>query len=446
MGMQILGIFIGILFLWTVVDLVWPSLLAIVAFGLSDYCTMSQAVNACLGSTTVWMQMMLMLLSDAINRSGMGEIIARWIITRKFLNGKPYLFTFVYLFGFFVVSTLVGCFAAVLLSWAIFYNICDIVGMDKRSKYSKIMLNACMYVSTAGLSLTPFQSYVLALCNAFNASTGATINYALFMLMAFVANTLLLLLLIVVLRYAVKCDLSALVAFDVNALSKDDMKKPDYKQLSYLGGFVLIIVYVFTKMLVPADTAFGIFLVRIGNEGVFGVIIAILCLIRVKNEPLMNFAENSKTGMNWYCLLMCAAVVPIAGALTSEGTGVTQFLAPVFTPIFGDMNGNLFLILTMLIILVLTNIMSNIGVVMLLIPIVTPFIASTGVSAQLLAFSLIATTNMGIILPGASGLSPYLYSNEYLEKKDIYKYCGVLTLLYAIASAVTLVVFNMFVR
>ena len=95
-GMQIAGIFIGLIYLWSTVDLIWPSILGILAFGLSDYCTMTEAIASGLGSQVVWMLIMLMMISEAIRVSGVGEIIARWIITRRVLNGRPLLFTFMF--------------------------------------------------------------------------------------------------------------------------------------------------------------------------------------------------------------------------------------------------------------------------------------------------------------------------------------------------------------
>lgn len=42
-GMQVLGIFIGLLFGWTFIGFIWPSLLGVLAIGLSEYTNVSGA-------------------------------------------------------------------------------------------------------------------------------------------------------------------------------------------------------------------------------------------------------------------------------------------------------------------------------------------------------------------------------------------------------------------
>ena len=45
-GMQVVGIFIGTLYLWTFVDPAWASLMAIAMIGFSDYATMSAVITS----------------------------------------------------------------------------------------------------------------------------------------------------------------------------------------------------------------------------------------------------------------------------------------------------------------------------------------------------------------------------------------------------------------
>ena len=53
MGMKILGIYIGLLYLWSTVDMVWPSLLGIIVTGFSGYKSVSGLLSAGWGDGTV---------------------------------------------------------------------------------------------------------------------------------------------------------------------------------------------------------------------------------------------------------------------------------------------------------------------------------------------------------------------------------------------------------
>ena len=49
-GMQVLGIFIGTLYLWTFADPLWGSLMAIAMLGFSDYMPMAGIIKEAFGS------------------------------------------------------------------------------------------------------------------------------------------------------------------------------------------------------------------------------------------------------------------------------------------------------------------------------------------------------------------------------------------------------------
>lgn len=48
MGMDILGIFVGTLYGWLFLDLLWPSLIALVALGMTGYMTVGEAFSQAL--------------------------------------------------------------------------------------------------------------------------------------------------------------------------------------------------------------------------------------------------------------------------------------------------------------------------------------------------------------------------------------------------------------
>ena len=138
-GMKVLGIFIAVLFLWSTVGLAWPALMGIVALGMSGYCTVNEAIALSLGSSVVWQVLMFMLLAGGVTSCGLGEYIARWIISRPFLKGRPILFVFMFFMGFFVSSIMTISIGVILLAWNVIQNLADIVGYDKNSPMPQAM-------------------------------------------------------------------------------------------------------------------------------------------------------------------------------------------------------------------------------------------------------------------------------------------------------------------
>ena len=53
LGMQILGIFIGCIYGWTIGEMIWPSLLSLIAVGFTDYSTVSAMFTSAFGNQTL---------------------------------------------------------------------------------------------------------------------------------------------------------------------------------------------------------------------------------------------------------------------------------------------------------------------------------------------------------------------------------------------------------
>ena len=92
-GMEIIGIFIGTLYLWTTVDPLWSSLMSVAMIGLSSYKPMAALLVEFMGNVTVIQMLFLMLLAGALVTNKITMYIGRFFLTRKITNGRPWMFT-----------------------------------------------------------------------------------------------------------------------------------------------------------------------------------------------------------------------------------------------------------------------------------------------------------------------------------------------------------------
>jgi len=97
-GMQVLGIFLGCIYLWSFAGILWPSLLGIVALGISDYAPMGTVIKTAFGDTVPVLVLFAMILFGAIQHAGITKYISRWFLTRKIINGKPVMFSFIFIY------------------------------------------------------------------------------------------------------------------------------------------------------------------------------------------------------------------------------------------------------------------------------------------------------------------------------------------------------------
>ena len=101
-GLQVLGIFIGTLYLWTTVDPLTSSLISLCMIGLSDYAPAAAVLPQAFGTPVVVQLFFLMIFIGGLTNRKLTVYIARWIMTRKFIEGKPWVITFVMLFWKFL--------------------------------------------------------------------------------------------------------------------------------------------------------------------------------------------------------------------------------------------------------------------------------------------------------------------------------------------------------
>ena len=428
LGMQVTGIFIGLIYLCCVVDIIWPSMVGLIALGMSDYCTVTEAISAGFGSELVWMMLIILILAEGISQSGLGEILARWIITRKGLRNRPMLFTFVYMVSFGVCALLISSNASVILAWAIFYNIADMVGYKRGERYSTMMIIGCFLSCIIYEGLFAFQSWWLVLAQTFKDMTGYGINYVTYFIIGFIIETLVNLLWLLAMKYVFKCDFEKLNGVDVEKLGGEEELKLNFQHKMLFFCFGLIVAYVLVTIVLPPEWPFVALLNQITQAGWFALVLVLAMVVRYKEKPVLEFSKVASTGLSWSILMMCAAIIPVARALTSEGTGVTELLNNILSPLFSGMNPVVFLAAILILQMFLTNVGSNMATGIVLMTVIIPFVGNYYFSPSLVGMIIIFVATMGFILPGSSGMAPYLYSNKWIEVKDIYKYglfyCG----------------------
>ncbi|NCB62996.1 MAG: hypothetical protein EOM52_05190, partial [Clostridia bacterium] len=413
------------------VGLACPALLGIVALGMSGYCTVPQAIAYSLGSTVVWQVLMFMLIAGGVNACGLGEYIARWIISRPFLKGRPVLFVFMFFMGFFVASIMTISIGVILLAWNVVQNMADIVGYDKKSSFVKAMTIFTAMACGLGEFCVPFKGWQLALCEAYTAAVGSPMNYPLFIFSALLLGIVITFLCTLAMKYVFKHDFSKLAGFDSSVLASGQSRL-NFVQKIYLFAFVLIMVVTLISCAFPPELPLVKAINTVTTAGIYAIIVGALCLIKVKGKPLMDFAQVSQIGVRWEPILICAAAIPIANALTSDKTGILDLFSSILSPMFANAGISVLIIFILIVTLILTNLGSNTGVALFLIAITVPLGLQMGANMGILGIVIIYSASLGLMFPGASALSALLYGQEGLDAKMIVSHTGVACLLYVL--------------
>ena len=107
LGMKILGVFLGTMYGWIFIDLLWPSLIGLVVLGLTEYTTIGEAFASALSTATGIQVIITCLFASALEKIGATEVLSNWILTREPLRKNPWLLI-VTLFLTIVIGTVFG--------------------------------------------------------------------------------------------------------------------------------------------------------------------------------------------------------------------------------------------------------------------------------------------------------------------------------------------------
>lgn len=178
LGMRLIGIFLGVLYGWVFIEIVWPSLAGLLALMLVGGMKPKQLLNSSFGDPIVQMMFFIFVFCATINHYGLSKFISLWFITRKFVLGKPWLFTYTFLGSIFILGGLTSASPAAIIGWSILYGICEICGYKKGDGYPTMMVFGIVFAAQVGMSLIPFKQAALTCFGAYETlSGGVAIDY-----------------------------------------------------------------------------------------------------------------------------------------------------------------------------------------------------------------------------------------------------------------------------
>lgn len=75
-GVKVLGVFLGTMYLWTFVDTLWPSLFGVLMLGFTGFGSFNGLLSSTFGNPIVIMLFFVIMLTGAITEEGICEYIS----------------------------------------------------------------------------------------------------------------------------------------------------------------------------------------------------------------------------------------------------------------------------------------------------------------------------------------------------------------------------------
>ena len=431
MGMKVLGIFLGMIFLWSFVSILWPSLLGIVALMISGYAPPPQIVRMSFGDTVPTLVLFAMVLFGAIQHVGVTRYISRWFLTRRVINGKPVVFSLIFMYATYVLAALsANILPALLFMWAILYSVLDDVGYKKGDKYTAIMVIGTMFAAISGQAAKPFTGSALMIAGAYEKVSGAQLDYLHYMLFGFILSSAGIILYSLLIKFVFRPDMSKIKDISIERFQRDALPPMDTRQKIMMASLFGYLIMVLLPSILPKSIAAIALLAKMGPLGVVILFVVGLSLFKLEGKPIIEFKEIAGKYIIWdVYFLVCMAMV-ISGAMTADVTGITGFLQKSLDPILGGHSYFVFALILVVFGVCITQFANNGVMGVLLMPVIKVFVEQTGGNFEATATLIIFAMHIAIMTPAASPYAAILYGNkDWVSQGEIVKYGGVIIIM-----------------
>lgn len=419
LGMELLGIFLGALWGWIFVDMIWPSAVAMVFLGFSAYCdSVGAAFNLAFGNPVVQQILWLLIMAAILTTTGLAKWLANVMISWKITKGRPWVLSMLIIFISFICSAFQVGFAGLLLCWNFIYAICEKLEIKKHTKWPNMMIVGCAFAGCLGASVMPYFSGTIATYGyLMTASNNAySYSYVGHMFFGIIYTMATLAVFFLLCRFIVRPDMQPFK----RELEIGQREKLTGEQKIAITATIGMIIVLLLPSIFPG-TALAAFLNRIGVAAIVLLTICTVCFLRKRNgKPVFTFKQLADAGLLWQMVFMVATAMTIGSALVSADTGISTMLSSALTSLFVNKSPFFFACIFALAALILTNFINNAVVGAIMIPIMYSISGDIGVNPVAMCTVICFTSNLGMFLPNACPYAALTHGNkDWISSKEI---------------------------
>lgn len=409
-GSTVAGIFIGVIYGYCTIGMIIPSFMALIALGFSGCATVPEIMKMSFGDSTVLYIISILVLSAMLEKSGLSQWLVRWLISRNFVKGRPWMLSFMFLLAAYVVALFVNSVPSTIICWALLTELFGELGYKTGDRWPLMMIFGVLYTSALGGCIP---SYQISVASNFGllavSSQGQFILDPLkYMLWAFSCSVVLFALYLLVARYVIRPDMSLLKRTDWSAGERTPLNT-EQKFVALL--FVLFALGLLLPFVLPEGSWLKMLFDNLSSCGWGMLIVLLAIMVKVQGKPFYEFGSIFAQGVIWDIVLMIATVYTLVGAITDEATGVPQFIISVVTPLRSAAGETVFLILAVLIYALIANLTNTVAASFIFIP--TIYVLLEGSMAAYVFTALtIFISNVSFLMPSATVNAAMMYNQK----------------------------------
>ena len=426
-GMEVLGVFIGMIWGWMFVDMLWPSLLGLVVLGMSSFADKGVlgVFQGAVSNKNVILVFLFFVFSQYMESSGLSNTIAIKMMTIKAVQGRPWVLVLMVFLATYVLGVFIMTYAVIFLMWTIIYDMCKIAGYDKQDRIAAFMLVGVVQI--AGLSglILPYQVFPNVCLNALTTATGLTVATGPFIIYNFVVTMIGTLAYYAVGRYILKIDVDRFSALKREDILGERGMHFGLSEKIACGILVVFLICILVPGFLPAENALKAVYTRMSDQGLLALVLCFLGIVVFKTGKLSKVPQLIKDGVNWNLMFLLMATFTVGDALQSDKTGVMEQITASLTPVFQGMSLLVFLIVAFLLLGIITQFVHNLVLAVVFIPLLCNIAISSGMgdaAAILITLGILLVLMQSLCTPAASNRGALIFGNDWIGEKYAFRY------------------------
>ena len=445
-GMALLGMFIGLIFLYTVVDSVWPNIVAMCVFALHAFeiypnSTQSSGIDVAgsqvFGGSIPFFIIGMLILNYALESCGLLRRIALWFVTRKTARKNPWAFTFMLFLATLVLASFMDVSPTTVVMLAVAHSIFENLGFKKGDAWPRMVVTAITWIVCIGFFMTPIgHNIVILFTGMIAAATGQSVNLFSYMLVGVPVGFLLFLLMFLYFRFVARPDVSHFREVDFQVIEamrpgKMDLREKLTAWIAAISLFLLIAPG-FVEVILPGN-AFSHVMNSLATTFVIYAAIALLAIIRVDGKALLDIPEACSK-ISWPQVILVGSIVMVALSMSESTTGIPQWVSSYVAPILTGGSPLFTFTLIAALCVILTNILNNVAVGAIFCTICAPLCETAGLNAYILAMVITICAQMGFTTPAAFPTIALATGDEYCNSNYVLRHGISMTVMSLIVS------------
>ena len=418
LGMKVLGCFLGIIYGWIFIDLLWVSFLGFAVLTMTGYAPATAVLSSGFGNATFLMVLLGAAFAECLNQIGVTEGIAYWLLSKKIFIGKPWLLIIALCICAFLMSLGNGGIAVIFLLWTIIMKIGEISGYKPGSKVLNMLIAFIVYIAMTVPNMVPFYGGVILYGGFFTKGIGLPIPAGPMLLAGMIYVILATILMLLIAKFVLKVD-----AKHYTTTVELCEEYARYKMNRYQKtGLALIVVYFLVLMLpqiIPTLPG-AAFCNSLGVIGWSIIYMTLFVIWRDANgKAVINLVECFAT-LPWAMLMLLAVTYPLADAMESADTGITATITTTITPIMMNLDVTVLIIVSMLFLAIITQFMHNIVMGAIFLPMIPPIVMQMGGNPYTCFFLMYLALMCAYVTPAGSMMAGIVFGHKDMVRKDAY--------------------------